>query len=282
MDFIIVTGLSGAGKSQVINCLEDIGYYCIDNMPPFLIKDFMHLVIQGKKTITKAAFVMDIRSGEYFDEFVSGLDNMDKSNFHYMILFLEASDEVLIRRYKESRREHPLAAGEGTILKSIHAERKRLSEIRKRADCILDTSTMKTAQLREEVRNLVANGNETRFTITLQSFGYKYGIPLDADMVFDVRFLPNPYYVQSLKALTGNNQKVRDYVTRFPESESFIKKVHELINELIPSFLKEGKANLVIAFGCTGGQHRSVTMANVFTELFKQDGWRVLTIHKDV
>ncbi|MDD2484784.1 MAG: RNase adapter RapZ [Eubacteriales bacterium] len=281
MDFIIVTGLSGAGKTQVINCLEDLGYYCIDNMPPVLIKDFMHLVLQGKRSIAKAAFVMDIRSREFFDEFVNGLDTMDKTKFHYMILFLEASDEVLIRRYKESRREHPLAK-EGSILKSIHAERSRLEEIRKKADHIIDTSTMKTAQLREEIHNLLISGNETRFTITLQSFGYKYGIPLDADMVFDMRFLPNPFYVASLKNLTGNNQKVRNYVTRFPETQNFIKKVHELVNELIPSYLKEGKSNLVIAFGCTGGQHRSVTMANVFTELFKQDGWRVLTIHRDV
>jgi len=281
MDFIIVTGVSGAGKTQVINCLEDIGYYCIDNMPPVLIKDFMRLVMQGKRSITKAAFVMDIRSGEYFDDFVRDLDSMDKSNFQYTILFLEASDEVLIRRYKESRREHPLAK-EGPILKSIQAEKKQLEEMRKRADYIIDTSSMKNAQLREEIHNLLRTGYEKHFTITLQSFGYKYGVPLDSDMVFDMRFLPNPFYVPSLKNLTGNNMKVRKYVTRFPESQRFIETVHELINELIPHYLKEGKSNLVIAFGCTGGQHRSVTMANVFTDLFKQDGWRVLTIHRDV
>ena len=282
MEFIIVTGLSGAGKTQVINCLEDIGYYCVDNMPPGLIKDFIHLTLRGKKSISKAAFVMDMRSGAFFDDFMSGLDSMDKNNYRYKILFLEASDEVLIRRYKESRRTHPLS-GEGSILEGIEAERKFLEEIRKKADCVIDTSTMKTAQLREEIRNLLLSQNKKiRFTITVQSFGYKHGIPLDADMVFDMRFLPNPYYLTSLKELTGNNKKVRDYVMRFPESRSFVDKVHALINELIPSYLREGKSNLVLAFGCTGGQHRSVTMAIVFSELFRADGWRVLTIHRDL
>lgn len=281
MDFIIVTGLSGAGKSQVINCLEDIGYYCIDNMPPALIKDFLHLTLRGKSNITRAAFVVDIRGGEFFDDFVNGLDTMDKGSLHYKILFLEASDEVLIRRYNESRRAHPLS-GAGSVLEGIHEERRRLKEIRKRADYVIDTSTMKTAQLRLEISSLLGAGSEKHFRITIQSFGYKNGIPLDADMVFDMRFIPNPFYVSSLRPLTGNNQKVRDYVMRFQESRNFIDKVHPLINELIPLYLKEGKSSLVLAFGCTGGQHRSVTMANVFSELFKQDGWRVLTIHRDI
>ncbi|MDD2216214.1 MAG: RNase adapter RapZ [Eubacteriales bacterium] len=281
MEFIIVTGLSGAGKTQAINCMEDIGYYCIDNMPPALIQNFIHLTVQGKMKISKAAFVMDIRGGEFFDDLISGLEFLDKADMSYKILFLEASDEVLIRRYKETRRTHPLSHW-GAISEGITVERERLSEIRKKADYIIDTSNMKAAQLSEEIRNLLFSSNATGFTITIQSFGYKKGIPLDADMVFDMRFIPNPFYLASLKKLTGNNKKVQQYVMRFPESQSFVKQIHGLINELIPSYIREGKSQLVLAFGCTGGQHRSVTMANVFKKLLKDDGWRVLTIHRDL
>lgn len=281
MEFIIVTGLSGAGKSQASKCLEDLGYYCIDNMPPALIKNFIHLTVQDKIQIEKAAFVMDIRGGEFFDDLINGLEDLNRAGMDYKILFLEASNEILIRRYKETRRAHPLSRN-GTILDGIVAERERLSEIRKAADYIIDTSNMKVAQLNEEIRNLFLSSDATGFTITIQSFGYKHGIPLDADMVFDMRFIPNPFYLDSLKKLTGNNKKVQEYVMRFSETRSFVTRIHELINGLIPSYIREGKSHLVIAFGCTGGQHRSVTMANVFTALFKKDGWRVLTVHRDL
>lgn len=281
MELIIVTGLSGAGKSQAVNCLEDLGYYCIDNLPPALIKNFIDLALQEKMKISKVAFVIDIRGGEFFDDMKRSFGDLAKAGILYKILFLEASDEVLIRRYKETRRAHPLSVN-GTILEGITAERERLFEIRKDADYILDTSNMKTAQLQQEIKNLLASTTPSGFTITIQSFGYKHGIPLDADMVFDLRFLPNPFYLNSLKNLTGNSRKVQDYVMKFEESRRFVNQVHDLIDELIPSFIREGKPQLVLAFGCTGGQHRSVTMANVFTELFKADGRRVLTIHRDL
>jgi len=200
---------------------------------------------------------------------------------NFKVLFLEASDEVLIRRYKETRRVHPLALN-GTIPEGIARERTKLMDIRKDADYIVDTSNMKVAQLHEELRNLLSSEEATGFTITIQSFGYKHGIPLDADLVFDLRFIPNPFYLPSLRNLTGNSQKVRDYVMKTQQAQNFVEKVYALIDELIPFYIKEGKAQLVIAFGCTGGQHRSVAMANVFTEMFQQAGRRVLTIHRDL
>lgn len=280
MEFIVVTGLSGSGKSQAMNCLEDLGYYCIDNLPPVLIKNFIKLVAQDKK-IKKVAFGIDIRGGEFFDDLKKGLKDLRKAGMNFKVLFLEASDEVLIRRYKETRRVHPLAL-DGSIPDGIAREREKLTDIRKEADYIVDTSNMKVAQLHEELRNLLSSEEATGFTITIQSFGYKHGIPLDADMVFDLRFIPNPYYLPSLRNLTGNSQKVRDYVMKTPQAQGFVEKVYTLIDELIPFYIKEGKAQLVVAFGCTGGQHRSVTMANVFTEMFRQAGRRVLTIHRDL
>ena len=281
MDVIIVTGLSGAGKSQAINCMEDLGYYCIDNMPPALIKDFISLSIQDKMKIEKAAFVIDIRGGEFFDDLKSSLSDLKSAGMNFKVMFLEASDEVLIRRFNETRRTHPLACAGGTI-EGIKEERKRLFEIRKIADYIIDTSNMKSVKLSEEIKNLLTNSVDSSFTITIQSFGYKYGIPLDADMVFDMRFIPNPYYLASMKKLTGNSEKVKNYVMKFPETQKFVETVHELINSLIPLYIREGKFHLVLAFGCTGGQHRSVTMANEFTGIFVGEGKRVVTVHRDI
>lgn len=282
MDVMIVTGLSGAGKSQAIHCLEDLGYYCIDNMPPALINDFMNLTAQDKIMIEKAAFVVDIRGGEFFEDFKESLNQMKRVGVDFKIMFLEASDEVLIRRYKETRRTHPLSQS-GSILEGIQAERAKLSEIRKEASYILDTSNMKTAKLNEEIKELLSAGeNGDSFTITVESFGYKHGMALDADWVFDVRFIPNPFYLASMKNLTGNSKKVQEYVLRFPESQQFVNQIHKLINDLIPMYVREGKYHLVLAFGCTGGQHRSVTMANEFARRFKEDGKRVILIHRDL
>ncbi len=282
MQFVIVTGLSGAGKSQAINCLEDLGYFCIDNLPPALIKDFIQLRIQDKVKISKAAFVVDIRGGEFFDDLVESLSDLNKAGMDYKILFLEASDQVLLRRYKETRRTHPLSEF-GLIQEGIEAERERLSDIRKQADYIVDTSDMKASRLNEEIRRLfLSDEGAAAFNITIKSFGYKNGIPLDADMVIDMRFLPNPFYLSSLKKLTGNNRKVKDYVIGKPEAKDFVDKMHSLICDLIPLYMREGKPNLVLAFGCTGGQHRSVAMANIFTDLFQKEGIRVLTIHRDL
>mgnify|MGYP001025335903 CR=1 FL=1 len=281
MEFIIVTGLSGAGKSQAMNCLEDLGYYCIDNMPPALISNFIELAIQEKMKIQKAAFIIDIRGGEFFDDLKLALENLKETGTLYKVFFLEASDEVLIRRYKETRRAHPLSPGR-TLLEGIADERERLMEIRKEADHVVDTSNMKVSQFQEELKTLLGSPESTGFTITVESFGFKHGIPLDADMVFDLRFLPNPYYLPSLKHLTGNSKKVQEYVMKFPEAQYFVDQIRPLIHTLIPSYIREGKYSLMIAFGCTGGQHRSVTMTNLFTRLLKEDGWPVLTIHRDL
>lgn len=282
MEVIIVTGLSGAGKSQAMNCIEDLGYYCIDNMPPALIKDFLSLCVQGKKEIEKAAFGVDIRGGEFFNDLKTSLTSLKESGLDLKIMFLEASDEILIRRFNETRRNHPLAVG-GTIIQGLNKEREKLVEIRQMADYIIDTSGMKTTRLKEEIRKLLLSDEESElFTVTVKSFGYKHGIALDADIVFDVRFIPNPFYLASMRKLTGNSKKVQDYVMKFPESKEFITSLDKLINTLIPFYLREGKSHLVLAFGCTGGQHRSVTMANVFSELLKEQGKRVITVHREL
>ena len=281
MEAVIVTGLSGAGKSQAANCLEDLGYYCIDNMPPSLIKNFMMLAINQKSSIEKAAFVIDIRGGEFFDEINPCLQDLKLMGLNYKILFLEASDEVLIRRFNETRRQHPLSAG-GENLLGINREREVLASIRSISNFVIDTSNMKAAKLREEIKALFGKGEEASFVLNLFSFGFKHGIPLEADMVLDVRFIPNPYYVPSLKKLTGNSKKIQDYVLKFPETQSFIETVEKMLKEMIPCYIREGKYHLNLAFGCTGGQHRSVTMANVFAEKFKEQGIRITIDHRDL
>ena len=282
MEVIIVTGLSGAGKSQAINCMEDLGYYCIDNMPPALIKNFMDLIMRDKVDIDKAAFTIDIRGGEFFDDLKSSLGDLRNAGMEFKIMFLEASDEILIRRFNETRRTHPLASA-GNTLEGITKERKRLLEIRKISDFIIDTSNMKNAQLNEEIKKLLLSEEEsTSFTISIQSFGYKHGIPLDADMVFDMRFIPNPYYLKSMRKLTGNSENVSSYVMKFPETQAFLSTVYELIENLIPFYVREGKFHLVLAFGCTGGQHRSVAVANAMSKRFLEEGKRVITVHRDL
>ena len=282
MDVIIVTGLSGAGKSQAVNCMEDMGYYCIDNLPPVLIKNFLDLIMRDKVSIEKAAFVIDIRGGEFFDDLKSGLVELKNAGVKYKIMFLEASDEILIRRFNETRRTHPLSYA-GNTMEGITAEKQRLLEIRKMADFIVDTSNMKTAQLNETIKKLLGTEEAgSGFTISVQSFGYKHGIPLDADIVFDMRFIPNPYYLKSMRKLTGNSEKVSNYVLKFPESQEFLQTVHDLINRLIPFYSREGKSHLVVAFGCTGGQHRSVAIANAFSKRLLDEGKRVITVHRDL
>jgi len=282
MDVLIVTGLSGAGKSQAVQCMEDMGYYCIDNMPPALIKDFINLSMQDRISIEKAAFVVDIRGGEFFDDLKASLTDLRKAGSPFKILFLEASDEVLIRRFKETRRTHPLS-GAGSILEGIDQERLKLAEIRPMADYIIDTSNMKAANLKAEISSLLLSGKDSdTVTVTVESFGYKNGIPLDADLVFDVRFLPNPFYLASMKKLTGNSKKVRDYVMKFPEAGEFLDIVIKMTEYLIPFYVREGKSHLMIAFGCTGGQHRSVAIANAVAERLSKRRIRVLKVHRDL
>lgn len=283
MEAIIVTGLSGAGKSNAMNYLEDMGYYCIDNMPPALLESFLTLEKQNRINMDKAAFVMDIRGREFFGDLVRVLEELKDSGRRVRVLFLEASDEALVRRFKETRRVHPLAGDGGTNSEAIRRERKLMSPVRENADFIINTTGLKPADLQDLLQNMLADGEEGDvFSITVQSFGYKHGMSMDADIVFDVRFIPNPYYLKSMKQLTGNNKRVRDYVMKFPETQEFVERASELISGLIPYFIKQGKRNLVVAFGCTGGQHRSVAMANEFSEIFGEQGRKVSTVHRDI
>ena len=282
MQLIVITGLSGAGKSQAVNCLEDLGYYCIDNMPPALIKNFIELASRGKRAIEKAALVIDVRGGEFFRDARMVLAELKKQDPESRILFLEADPKVLIRRYNETRRTHPLSEGESTE-EGIRREVELLSEIRKMADFVIDTSNMKPVRLKEEIRKVLEDGGKQgAFMINIKSFGYKYGIPLDADLVFDMRFIPNPFYIPTLKPLSGNNTKVQEFVMKQEASRQFKETASKLIGDMIPCYIREGKYHLNLAFGCTGGHHRSVTMANVFSEYFREQGYSVTLEHRDL
>jgi len=279
---VIITGLSGAGKSQAIKFLEDLGFFCVDNLPPALILKFAEICSQTRGGIEKVAVVTDIRGGRFFDQLQSSLEELEKGGFNYEILFLEASDETLIKRYKTSRRMHPLA-GDGRIIRGVKAERMKLEEIKKKANYIIDTTNMSTSRLKQEIVHLfVEGGKAEKLILNIISFGFKYGIPLDGDLVFDVRFLPNPYYIESMKKLSGNDDEVREYVMRWPEAREFMEKLVEMIEFLIPYYIKEGKSQLVIAIGCTGGRHRSVTMSNMLCQRLKEKDHRVILEHRDI
>ena len=281
MKIIIVTGLSGAGKSQATDALEDMGYYCIDNMPPSLIKNFLDMAATNKE-IDKAAFVIDVRGGSLFDDLKDALEMMKKENVDFKILFFEATDSVLARRYNETRREHPLAHGE-SVAKGIQREKERLRQVRNEADAIIDTSTFNNARLAAEIRNIVSEGKDNRtFTVNIMSFGYKNGMPVSADMVFDARFLPNPFYVEELKHKTGNDPEVREYVMGHDIAELFAEEVRGMIEILIPFYKKEGKFSLSVCFGCTGGHHRSVALANELSERLTAKGIRTTLEHRDL
>ncbi|WP_026486101.1 RNase adapter RapZ [Caldanaerobius polysaccharolyticus] len=281
MRFVIITGLSGAGRSQAVKALEDMGYFCIDNLPPSLIPKLSELFTESKK-IDKVALVIDLRGGQFFDDLNSSLEYLQKMNYQYEILFLEASDTALIKRYKESRRKHPLAH-DGRVIAAIHDERKRLESIRNKATAIIDTSNLTISQLREQLANIFLEGRKFKgLVITVVSFGYKSGIPLDADLVFDVRFLPNPFYIEELKDLTGNDAPVRDYVLSFPVTKEFMAKLYDILQFLIPYYVKEGKTQLVIAVGCTGGKHRSVTVANELYNYLRKNDYAVFVEHRDI
>jgi len=279
---VIVTGMSGAGKTQVVRAMEDLGYFCVDNLPPTLIPKFAELCVQSDGRVSKIALVVDIRGGEFFDTLVQILEDMEKQGYVYEILFLEASDETLIRRYKETRRRHPLAT-HGRLSEGIARERDRLEHIRGRATHIIDTSDLSTAQLMQKVAALFATDRECeRMIITVVSFGFKYGIPLDADTVFDVRFLPNPFYVESLRRHSGQETTVRDYIGKWPITQQFMEKLSGLVDFLVPNYIKEGKSQLIIAIGCTGGLHRSVFVAERIYENLSKKGYKVTVEHRDI
>lgn len=282
MNIVIVTGMSGAGKTQALACLEDQGYYCIDNMPPALIKNFVSLSKAQGGLIEKAAFVVDIRGAGFSMDFNDIAADLAELGVNFKIVFLEADNNVLIRRFNETRRNHPMSKSSPTV-EDIEEERSSLADIREKSDFIIDTSNMKTANLKTELVSILQNETqEESFVINIMSFGFKNGLPISADMVFDMRFLPNPFYLKSLKHATGNNKKVRNYVMKHVEAKMFKKNLAKLINGIIPCYYREGKFHLNLAFGCTGGQHRSVVMANEFDKLFRRQGYQVTLEHRDL
>lgn len=281
MHVLIITGLSGAGKTQTINCLEDLGYYCVDNMPPALLRKFIELSLQSEGKIDKVALVIDVRGGDFFHNLSQSLNEMEENHLAYEILFLEASDEVLVRRFKESRRRHPLAPGD-RLLDAIRMERNILSELRGRANVILDTSDTSPRQLKEKITELYSGSLTAGFTINVVSFGYKMGVPLDCDIMMDVRFLPNPFYDPLMTKQTGEDAEVIQYVLGSEITKSFNRRYLNLLRFLIPHYIQEGKTNLAISIGCTGGQHRSVVLANYFGQQLKKQGYNVIVRHRDI
>ncbi len=281
MKFIIVTGLSGSGKSEAMRSLEDMGFYCVDNLPPALIPKFAELCYQSNSTIDKVALGIDVRGRKFFKALHESLNVLRKDKYPFEILYLDCSDDILLKRYKMTRRNHPLAINR-QIPEGIKIERTILEPLKEIADCIIDTSNMKPKDLKEEISKIYANGEvNNNLTISVVSFGFKHGIPSDSDLVFDVRFLPNPYYVEELRNKTGDDQEVRDYVMDSEISHQFYDKLLDMINFLVPQYIKEGKHHLVISIVCTRGRHRSVTICNLISdELMKQD-YRVVKKHRD-
>ena len=282
MKLVIVTGMSGAGKTIALKMLEDIGFYCVDNLPISLVDKFVQLVSEGT-SIEKAALGLDIRSGEELGNLDEILENWRSSNVDVQVLFLDANDAVLIKRYKETRRTHPLA-GAGRLENGIEKEREKLAFLKREADYIIDTSMLLTRELRKELEKIfLQDARYKNMYVTVLSFGFKYGIPEDADLVFDVRFLPNPYYDEHLRPLTGQVQAVRDYVMQGGTADAFLKKLYDMIDFLLPNYINEGKNQLVIAVGCTGGKHRSVTIARAVYEHLEAVGEYGIRIdHRDI
>ena len=283
MEVIIITGMSGAGRSRAADWFEDQGYYCVDNMPPALITNFLNMASASHSDIEKVVFVADLRSRDFFDELVDEIDNLrSRGDIKLTVLYMEAAVSEVVRRYNEVRRSHPLTGGKASA-SVIEAEVEKLTGIRKKADLILDTSNLKVPEMYSELDRMIFGGRgSSNFAVNISSFGFKYGIPTETDIMFDVRFLPNPYYVPSLKKLTGNNRKVRDYVFRSELAGQFVDSVHDLIKSMSEGYMKEGKYHLNVAFGCTGGHHRSVAVANAVAEAFRKDGMRVRVSHRDL
>lgn len=281
MEFLLITGMSGAGKSQAMKVMEDMNYYCMDNLPPALLTKFAELCFESRRDIDKVAVVVDIRSGEFFDHLFKGLEELEKNGMTYKVLFLDASDNVLIQRYKELRRPHPLNP-EGSIIEGIKEERDLMYEVKKRADYIIDTSNITLGMLKEELSNIFLEGQESRnISISINSFGFKHGTLLDGDLIFDVRFIPNPFYIPELREFTGEDENVKEYVFKWSETYEFINKLIDMLEFLIPHYIREGKTQLIVGIGCTGGVHRSVAIANKVGNILKKNGHRVAISHRD-
>ena len=283
LEFLIVTGLSGAGKSRAVDALEDIGFYCVDNIPPKLIPTFYDLCAKAGNTFSRVAVVTDIRGGDMFSSLFETLDDLRNEDKRYRILFLDANDFVLINRFKETRRKHPLAENNlGSLEQAVKLEREILRPVREKADYIIDTSFLSPAQLKERISNLFLGDASQALMIHCVSFGFKYGIPTEADLVFDVRCLPNPFYIEELKPLTGLDEPVYSYVMKWEQTKGFVQRLISLIDYMIPLYCDEGKSQLVIAIGCTGGKHRSVALAQLLYDHLLEKGHRTSVNHRDI
>ncbi|CZR98824.1 MULTISPECIES: RNase adapter RapZ [unclassified Clostridioides] len=281
MKFVIVTGLSGSGKSETMRALEDMGFYCVDNLPPALITKFAELCYQPNSSIDKVALGIDIRGRKFFEALHESLNYLEKENYEYEMVYLDCNDDVLLKRYKMTRRNHPLAK-DMQIPEGIKMERKIMEPLKELSTCIIDTTNMKPKDLKEEIKKIYSSGEDNpNLTISVVSFGFKHGILADADLVFDVRFLPNPYYIEELRSKTGDDKEVRDYVMNSKISEEFYIKLLDMIHFLVPQYIEEGKQHLVIGVGCTGGRHRSVTITNLIAEDLSNKGYRVVKKHRD-
>lgn len=283
MRFVIVTGMSGAGKSTALRMLEDMGYFCVDNLPVQFIGKFAELINMPSSEVGKVALGIDIRSGRALNEMERILAEMKAAGFNYEILYLDASDDVLVKRYKETRRSHPLAS-HGRVDRGIELERNRLTFMKKQADYIIDTSLLLTRELKGEIEKIFVNNQKfSNLFVTILSFGFKYGIPSDSDLVFDVRFLPNPYYIDELRPMTGNDREVQEFVMETELAGKFLDKLEDMLDFLLPNYIIEGKNQLVISIGCTGGKHRSVTLANKLYERFeKRREYGLKVEHRDI
>lgn len=280
MQFTVVTGLSGSGKTRVVRFLEDMGFFCIDNLPPMLIPKFAEMFVSINIKYEKVAFVVDIRVGDMINELLDNLRILKENGYNYTLLFMEASDEVLVKRYKETRRTHPLASDKG-LLDSIKNERVMLRKLYDAADVVIDTSALSVNQLYNKLREVFPVASERKMQINVLAFGFKYGLPADADLVFDVRCFPNPFYVDSLREKTGNDKEVQDYVMASEDAQKFLAKLDDMMLMLMPLYVDEGKASITIAIGCTGGRHRSVTFANKLGEALTAAGYTVNMIYRD-
>lgn len=279
---LIVTGLSGAGRTQAVRCLEDLGFFCVDNLPPKLIPKFAELCAQTSGKINRIALVVDIRGGEFFDTVLEVLSDLEKQGLKYQMLYLEASNETLVRRFKETRRPHPMSTS-GQLVEGIEAERQALRDLRGLAHKIIDTSNFSVTQLKHEIANLYGDdSDQERLAITAVSFGYKFGIPLDADLVIDVRFLPNPHYISELRPLTGLDGPVQEYVFKSETTHEFLAHLENLFKFLIPQYIREGKSTLTLAIGCTGGRHRSVALTDWLGERLREQKHRIVVRHRDL
>ncbi len=283
MQLVMITGMSGAGKTMVMQVMEDIGFYCIDNLPPQLIPKFVDICEHSEGGLNKVAIAVDIRSGDMFaDIYRSWRTLKNETSVDVKVIFTEASDEVLLKRYKETRRKHPLAEKCGSLQEAIQYEREQLQQLRSIADYFIETSHLSVSQLKEEIKSMFLEKKTDSMLVKVLSFGYKYGVSTESDLVMDVRCLPNPFYIPELKTHTGCESCVRDYVMQFPQSQELFRKIMDLLEFLLPLYVTEGKSQLVVAFGCTGGKHRSITFAELVGDALREKGYRVHKLHRDI